>query len=60
MQYIVVVSFIKYVIVNVNVIYYVHVYDMLVNVNVIYYVHVYDMLVNVNVIYYVHVCKQAR
>ncbi len=46
--------------VNVNVIYYVHVYDMSVNVNVIYYVHVYDMLVNVNVIYYVHVCKQAR
>ena len=36
------------------------VYDMLVNVNVIYYVHVYDMLVNVNVIYYVHVCEQAR
>ena len=33
---------------------------MLVNVNVIYYVHVYDMLVNVNVIYYVHVCEQAR
>ena len=36
------------------------VYDTLVNVNVIYYVHVCDMLVNVNVIYYVHVCQQAR
>ena len=36
------------------------VYDMLVNVNVIYYVHVCDMLVNVNVKYYVHVCQQAR